>query len=159
MLEQLFHCVIYLAIVCVVGFFAGRAVPKRWFHGDRFPFHAYRWEREGRVYRKLRVQKWHNKVPDMSKLFQKLMPPKSLKGATEDAQLERMVQETCVAESTHVVVGVCGFYCMRLFSGVGGVIVSLLYFAGNLPFIVIQRYNRPRLMRLRKIQKQKQESV
>lgn len=51
-----------------------------------------------------------------------------------------------MAETTHFLVAVMGLYCAKIWRG-GGLILSLLYFIWNLPFVLIQRYNRPRLIR------------
>jgi len=68
-----------------------------------------------------------------------------------------MLQETCVAEMIHSLLFVAGFHCLKLYPGTGGAVVVFLYNTFlNLPFIIIQRYNRPRLARLEKrIQKRK----
>ena len=52
------------------------------------------------------------------------------------------------AECIHLLLPLAGLYCLRLWPGAGGIVVTLLYFLGNLPFVLIQRYNRPRLQRL-----------
>ena len=65
------------------------------------------------------------------------------------AQLPRMIEETCVAEFTHFVLILLGFYALRLWPGTGGAVVTAIYILfGNLPFLIIQRYNRPRLQKL-----------
>ena len=57
-----------------------------------------------------------------------------------------MIEETCVAEFTHFVLILLGFYALRLWPGTGGAVVTAIYILfGNLPFLIIQRYNRPRL--------------
>lgn len=64
-------------------------------------------------------------------------------------QLPRMIEETCVAEFTHFVLILLGFYALRLWPGTGGAVVTAIYILfGNLPFLIIQRYNRPRLQKL-----------
>ena len=63
-------------------------------------------------------------------------------------RLPEMIRETCVAELIHLLLCLAGLHCLRLWRGVGGVAVAALNICGNLPFIVIQRYNRPRLKRL-----------
>ena len=69
-----------------------------------------------------------------------------------------MIQETCVAELTHVLLSVCGLYALRLWPGAGGVLITAVYILfGNVPFIIIQRYNRPRLQRLEAMQRRKGE--
>ena len=66
--------------------------------------------------------------------------------------LPLMIRETCIAECIHTLEAFLGLYCIVLWTDWGGVILSLLYALGNIPFIMIQRYNRPRLMRLWKKQ-------
>ena len=45
-----------------------------------------------------------------------------------------------------------------IWPGAGGIIVTVIYILlGNLPFIIIQRYNRPRLQRLYAMQQRKRE--
>lgn len=83
----------------------------------------------------------------MSKICTKIMPPKKL-SMDSIAKLPLMIQETCVAEFIHVLLCVTGIYCVWLWPGIGGAVVAGLYFLRNLLFVFIQRYNRPRLLRL-----------
>lgn len=139
------RCCIYYALLGVVSFPVGR-LSRRFLRADRFPFRVQPWE--AGLYRALRVRRWQDKVPDMSRLLPALIPPKRL---TEDyrARLPRMIEETCVAELVHALLSLAGLYTLRLWPGRGGRILTALYIlVGNLPFIVIQRYNRPRLQRL-----------
>lgn len=141
-------CVWYFGATGVVAFFAGRLLPKNWFRPDWFPYRSYPFEKSGRVYNKLKIKYWQNKVPDMSKILPGMMPAKKL-GRNIKQNLPRMLQETCVAEFVHTVLCFSGLYCLRLWPGVGGIIAFVLYVVlFNLPFILIQRYNRPRLMKL-----------
>ena len=77
----------------------------------------------------------------MSRIFPKLMPKKRMV-ATDPDTLLLMVRETCIAELIHVLLSICGLFGIYIMPGVWGV---LFY---NLPFILIQRYNRPRLVRI-----------
>lgn len=143
-------CFWFLIITGVIAFFVGRLLPKKWFCADRFPYRSFRFEQDGRIYDKLHIRKWQNRVLDMSKILPFMMPAKNLTGDFKK-RLPRMLQETCVAELIHTLNCFVGLYCLKLYPGVGGVIISILYIIlFNLPFILIQRYNRPRLMRLAK---------
>ena len=143
-------CFCFLIITGVIAFFAGRILPKKWFRADLFPYRSYKFEQDGRIYDKLHIRKWQNKVPSMSKILPFMMPAKNLSGDYKK-RLPRMLQETCVAELIHTLNCFVGLYCLKLYPGVGGVIILILYITlFNLPFIIIQRYNRPRLMRLEK---------
>jgi glycosyl-4,4'-diaponeurosporenoate acyltransferase len=140
-------CICYLAVLGICSFVLGRALPKGWFHGDRFPFCSFPFERDGKIYEKLNIKKWQKKVPDMSRILPKAMPPKRM-GADYAVRLPRMVQETCVAEVIHVLLCVFALVCLDIWPGAGGVIITSVYILANLPFILIQRYNRPKLMRV-----------
>lgn len=141
------HCILWLAGTGIAAFVLGRILPKRWFRGDRFPFRSFSFERDGKIYDRIRIKTWQNKVPDMSRILPKVMPAKRLAGNGKEG-LPRMVQETCVAEFIHALLSVLSLFCLYLWPGVGGAVIVVLYVLGNLPYILIQRYNRPRLMKL-----------
>lgn len=142
------ECCCYLALMGVIGFFAGRVLPKHWFCPKQFPYRSYAFEQNGKFYDRFQIRLWQNKVPDMSKILPKLMPAKRLTGDYKE-MLPRMIQETCVAELIHLILCLTGLYCMKLWPGIGGLAVAVLHaLLLNLPFIMIQRYNRPRLLRL-----------
>lgn len=155
---SILYCLIYLAMLGLTSFIVGRILPKKWFRYDRFPYRTYKWEDDGRIYRKMNIQKWQDRVPDMSKLFKKLMPAKKLEGDFVKS-LPLMIEETCVAEFIHALLAVAGFGQLFIFPGIGGVICSILYMLGNIPFILIQRYNRPRLVKTMLRHQKKEENT
>ncbi len=143
-------CALYFAITGLLSFFLGRLIPPNKMEWYRFPYKLYQFEKEGTIYKRIGIHHWQNKVPDMSKVFPKVMPPKKMVATDKDSLL-RMIQETCTAELTHIVLCITGLYCVRLWPGVGGITLAVLNIAlFNLPFILIQRYNRPRLVKLYK---------
>lgn len=149
------HCALYLAAAGAAAFLLGRLLPKRWFRGDAFPYRCS--PKEQKLFLALRVKEWQSRVPDMSRILPGLMPAKKLTAETF-SDLPRMIQETCVAEFIHTLLSVTGLACLAIWPGVGGIAVTVVYvLLGNLPFIIIQRYNRPRLQRLLTLQQQKQE--
>ena len=152
------RCLVYIVALGIVSFVLGRLLPKAWFRFDRAPFRAFGWEKDGRVYLKIGINRWQNHVPDMSRIFSKLMPKKAMDKRPDQAGLLLMIRETCVAEAVHVVLCALGLPCLWLWPGIGGAAVYAFYvLLGNLPFILIQRYNRPRLVRMyRRREKQKE---
>ncbi len=146
------RCILFLTIVSVMSFFVGRllawAAPASCFRADRFPYRACRWEREGRLWETLRVPRWKDRVPDMSRLLSCIMAEKRLHERPDRATLEGMLRETCVAEWVHGLLALIGLAQLLLRKTWLGRALGLLYAFGNLPFMMIQRYNRPRLMRL-----------
>jgi len=141
------HCLIYLTVISIGSFFIGRLIPAKFCY-LRFPYRSLRFEKNGELYIKIGIHKWQNKLPDMSKVCSELMPVKKLPKQLTAANVEQMLQETCVAELTHFILCILGMGCTYLWKGLGGWLLSVLYFLGNLPYILIQRYNRPRLLRL-----------
>ena len=144
---ELLQCILYLAVLGIVGFLAGRLLPYEWIREDMFPLCPFAWEKGGHIYEKLGIRKWQKRVPDMSRILPDMLPAKRLEGRSEEA-LPVMIKETCVAEIIHVLLGLAALHCLRIWRGWGGRLITLLYTLGNLPYILIQRYNRPRLCRL-----------
>lgn len=140
-------CFEYLAFTGILSFLLGRLLPKNWFHPDHRPYLPFHWEMGGRIYNRLHIKNWQTKLPDMSKIIAGIMPRKEISESNLKI-LPRMVQETCVAEFIHVILCFTGLHCLALWEGLGGVIMTVLNTVGNLAFVIIQRYNRPRLLHL-----------
>lgn len=147
--------VFYLLALSLLAHPVGQALPRRWFSGDRWPWASAPFEKEGRFWRKLGVHRWKDKVPDMSRLLGDMVKKQLAPDGKTDYAL--LVQETCVAECVHFFLGLLSLGAFALCrSGWMVCIVAVYILLGNLPFQIIQRYNRPRLLRLmRKARKEK----
>lgn len=147
---NLLKCAVYLAATGILGFFLGRILPKQWLKPEKGWFRSFAFERNGAVYEKLGIRKWQKKVLDMSRIFPRLMPAKNLTGEYRQ-RLPVMIRETCVAELVHIAVSIAGLRCLWIWPGAGGITVTAIHILLlNLPYVLIQRYNRPRLIRLQK---------
>lgn len=142
------RCVLYLWTTGFLFFLIGRILPKAWFRYDQLPYRLLKLEKDGRVYRVLGVHKWKEKFPDMSAVLPKFMPSKKLPKTMNSAQVKRMVQETCIAELIHSLLCITGLVCVFLWKGIGGISIAVLYALANLPYCIIQRYNRPKLIKI-----------
>lgn len=140
------RCALYLAAIGLLSAVAG-LLPRRWFHADRFPYRMYRWEKNGEIYEKLGVHRWKDKLPDISR-FLPWMTKKQLSSAPSAAQAERLLQETCVAELVHYILSLLTFACAAIWPRWGLLLAVVYILVGHLPYIVIQRYNRPRFARM-----------
>ena len=139
-MKHFLMCLLYIAALGVLSFVVGRLIPKHWFHADRFPWVCH--PAEQKLWKRLRI-------------FVKIMPEKKLTKENYE-NLPRMIEETCVAEWTHILLSIAGLGLLKIWSGVGGVCITIIYIVlGNLPFIVVQRYNRPRLQKLFAMQQRK----
>lgn len=139
--------ILYIALLGILAHVVGEALPRRWFHFDRGLYRCQDWEREGAVYERLSVQRWKLRLPDMSRHAPDMVK-KQLAGRPTAASLECLLQETCVAESVHWALLTCSVGLLILLPDVPGIVAALLYALSHVPFILIQRYNRPRLARL-----------
>lgn len=142
-------CAVYAAGIGILSFLLGRMLPEKWVQPDHFPYRSFSWEKEGKIYSTLfHIKSWQAKVPDMSRIFPKMMQAKKV---TPDfgRELPIMIRETCVAEFIHLLLCPLALPCLWLWPGAGGILFVIFYILlGNLPFIMIQRYNRPRLLKL-----------
>lgn len=139
-------------VISVVGgilsLIVGQLLPRRWFDYDAFPFRAFKWENGGRIYEKLKVRAWKDHVPDMSLIIPKMVKKKAALARTSKA-MDRLIRETCVSEFIHwlLEICICAAVCIKV-RGALGAILAAIYAVGNLLFIIIQRYNRPRLRQI-----------
>ncbi|MBQ9134038.1 MAG: hypothetical protein IJX64_05855 [Clostridia bacterium] len=59
--------ILFAIFIGIISHFYGQALPRKWFHGDKFPYKSFRWEQEGRIYRHIGIHKWQEKLPDLSR--------------------------------------------------------------------------------------------
>lgn len=141
-------CSNYLLTLGLLCFPFGRLLKKHDFIYTSFPFTSLPCERYGKVYEQIGIRKWQKAVPDVSRMFPSVAPRKAIDARMSTAEIEDMIQETCVAELTHLLLCAAGIPLFWIWPGAGGCIMFALDIVfGNLPFILIQRYNRPRLLR------------
>ena len=119
------------------------------FSPDRKIYLAHKWEHDGKFYNDvLKINKWKDYLP------QHIGKDGFSKDHIDEISIEyldRFIMETCRGEWNHKMNCVFVIVLFTL-NGVTkvSVILSFMTVFGNLPFLVIQRYNRFRLQKLRK---------
>ena len=146
-MKAFLQCALHASIAGIIMRYIGNLYDRKWFQWDKFPFRPFSWEKSGKLYRKLRVKKWKDRVPDASKRH-KDMYEKKVNIRPDKENLRRLIQETCVAEIVHYQLILLCLPFLKIWPGLGGIICFCLAILGNLVFAIIQRYNRPRLMRI-----------
>lgn len=146
--EPLFVFLRMASIVGVLGilaFFIGESVPRALYDPSRFPFKSYDWERNGLIYEKLGV-KWRKRHGiDMSRLLKGVFPKQNTM-SRDPEHLKRLVQEMCNAELVHwILTFLCPVFAL-LIDGWYGIVITIGYAVCNLGDVIIQRYNRPRIL-------------
>ena len=142
---ELFQCMTYVFLIGIGSHFLGQMLPRTWFHHDRFPFRCFDWEKGGKIYDVLNIRRWKDKLPDASKVA-KNMYRKQVDTHANAENLQRLVEESCVAEFIHTLLIILSLGVVHIWEGISGWICWGLCLQGNLPFIFIQRFNRPRLL-------------
>lgn len=130
-----------------LSFFLGEKLPRRWFRADAFPFRCYAWEQNGAIYEKISVRRWKSFFPDMSRIVRSTYT-KKLGSMRDTAHVRRLIEETCSAEAVHWALVLLSVLFPLLMGPSGWIAMALYNVVGNLPPIIIQRYNRPRVMLL-----------
>lgn len=148
----------YAVFLGIVSHFYGQMLPRKYFHADRFPYRCYRWECEGRVYRKLGIHKWQSKLPDLSRVMADMVPKHMRQNMTAE-DVQTLIAEECVAEHVHIVLCIAFLYVAALWDSLTWIYLWCIYTVGNLLFVMIQRYNRPRMVRvLKRLQKRERDA-
>ena len=154
---KLLITLIYITVIGQACFWTGLVLPRHLFFEDKFPFIAFRWEKNGSVYDALKVKKWKTKVPDMSKVTDLLFPKRLQKNMTS-ADFDRLVKESCIAELSHYVLFLLSYGVYYIWKGKTGLLLMALYnLIGNVPYVIIQRYNRPHFIKVRDRLKTREE--
>lgn len=152
-------CIVYMGILGAASYPVGRLISRRGPDPDSFIFRERGWEQNGKLYEKLNIKQWQSKIPDISKVMRRWMPEKKLEFGVTAEKVRIMIRETCTAELVHNLLNIFGLRLLDIWEGTGGRIMYLVYFfLGNLPFIMVQRYNRPRLKQLHQRLKEKEDS-
>jgi glycosyl-4,4'-diaponeurosporenoate acyltransferase len=115
---------------------------------DRWLLRPRRFEDGGRWYRRrLRIHRWKDRLPDAGDLFRGGVSKRRLPGH-DAAGLELFARETRRAELAHWWAMACGPVFILWNPPLAAALLIAYGVAVNLPFIVIQRYNRFRIAAL-----------
>jgi glycosyl-4,4'-diaponeurosporenoate acyltransferase len=123
-------------------------VPSRVYYYKKWLFRERGWENGGRIYEYyFGVKKWKSKLPDISDFMKWRFNKKHLAEASSD-YLSVFLTESCKSEFTHwmIIASTLFFnFWNDIATSAFMVIIACLL---NMPYIIIQRYNRPRLIKL-----------
>jgi glycosyl-4,4'-diaponeurosporenoate acyltransferase len=105
------------------------------------------WEKSGRAYENIfAIKRWKDSLPDAASWFKGGFAKAKLRAHTPDF-LEQFLRETWRGELTHWL-ALLALPLFAIWNPGWGVAVNLIYaVAGNLPCILVQRYNRARFLR------------
>lgn len=140
------HNLIVFFIISVINTIISIKLPITLFHSDSWLFRERSWERKGQFYQDyFWVKKWKNQLPELSDFLTFLFSKKKIAQFGPD-YLYLFVLETCRAELTHWCI-ILSMLAYAIGNGTSSaVLVFFISVALNLPYVIIQRYNRPRVL-------------
>lgn len=123
-------------------------LPRRFFDCKKWMFRERKWENGGRVYERLfSVKKWKPYVPDIGDILKNQFSKTHLQ-RNDSEYLSLFLMESCRSEFTHWMI-ICSMLTYVFWAGFFAMVrMLLLAVLLNVPYIIIQRYNRPRIIRL-----------
>lgn len=135
-------------IFSVVITFLSNKVPEKLYYYKKWIYKEREWERGGKFYQdKFNVRRWKKYIPELADFIKSVFPKKYIKGYDEE-HISKYLTESCKAELTHwaIILSSLLFLLWKDFwPAMRMLVIAILL---NLPFIIIQRYNRPRLIEL-----------
>lgn len=130
-------------------------IPDDWFERAHKGFKPFLFENNGEVWNShFRIRRWKKLLPDGSSVVKSAYNKTNLKGSDLDS-LRKFIIETKRAELTHwllILPSILFFIWNPPWAGFWMVVYAMI---ANVPFILAQRYNRPRLERLLQIVKKR----
>ena len=131
----------------IVGFFASKL--KDSFLSKDYSFtNLYNFEKDASWFRKyLKIDKWKDRVPELGGVFGDGFQKRSIASGTKD-QLQLFIRETRRAELAHWVM-TAGWIITIAFNPLWAIVFNLIFaHIVNFPCLIIQRYNRARLIKV-----------
>lgn len=131
-----FH--LFVSVVCYF-------IPLRYYKRNSSLFKIAAWENSGHLWQRLvAVKKWKGSIPDGARIFKIGYEKKALHGI-DNKNLQKFAAETKRAELTHWLCIVPAPLFFLWNPAWAGWVMIFYALAFNIPFIIVQRYNRARL--------------
>lgn len=160
-LGLLTHNLLCIIIIGIVSGVLIAAIPAGLFKPSKHSsYNDFKFEQGGKFYeRHFKISLWKDKVPQFSKIAHRGFSKESIVSLDKE-YLMRFYLETIRAEFCHRVLILCApvFYHLNS-SDAWGIAFTILFAAGNVPFIMIQRYNRPRIKKIMDLKLHKNKIV
>lgn len=135
----------------------GNQIDDHFFNPNSFWLKTRKWEAEGEFYNRIfKIRKWKHLLPDGARVHKNGFRKKHVNNYSPE-YLESFIAETGRAEIFHWF-QILPFWLVGFWSPPYVIFIMLAYaLLVNLPCIIAQRYNRPRILKIYYLQKQKQK--
>lgn len=141
-LESILTFLLFSILITLIS----EKLPKSIYTTNNWLLRLRSWEKQGRIYQELfHVKAWKKSIPELSDFVKWVFPKKHIREFTNE-YLQQYLFESCKSEITHwlIIFSSLLFYlwCESNLATLMFLIAVIL----NMPYIIIQRYNRPRIM-------------
>lgn len=138
------------AFISVIITFLSVLLPKYYYNYKMWLYRERKWEHGGKLYEsKFKVKKWKVCLPELADFIKFIFPKKFIKEFSTD-YMSKYLMESCRAELTHWCI-IFSTVVFLIFENTETFIyMFFIAFIANIPFIIIQRYNRPRILNIMK---------
>lgn len=124
-------------------------LPDKFFNHNKGIYKTFRFEHNGKLYDTLfKVKKWKHLLPDGGAIYKKKGFAKKTLTDFSQNNLNRFLMESCRGELTHWL-PICFFWVFFFITSPFVVLLMFVYsIIVNMPCIIVQRYNRPRIQKM-----------
>lgn len=110
---------------------------------------SYSFEKNNFYERYFHISKWKDQLPQFSNITKMGFKKDSIRSLSSD-YLDMFYLETIRAEITHIfLMAISPVYLIGKYALPVKIFMTAANFVGNIPFIMVQRYNRPRIKALK----------
>lgn len=149
-LNELGMNLIILAVFSIVITFLSTKIPEKLCFYKKWLYKERKWEKGGNIYQDIfKVRKWKGRMPELSDFIKSIYPKKYIK----EHDIENLLiylAESCKAELTHVAIILSSLLFHAWNGDFIANVIFIIAFILNVPYIIIQRYNRPRIINILK---------
>lgn len=157
--KSLILCIAIWAFLPMGFSFLCQKLPSRFFNYKNALFRTKSFEKKGGIYKSIfKIHLWKVYLPDGAGVTKSGYTKKHLTDFS-NTNLALFLEESCRAELGHLL-GITPFWIFGFFLPPVAIPIMLIYaLIVNVPCILAQRYNRPRILELMKKREQREEKV
>jgi glycosyl-4,4'-diaponeurosporenoate acyltransferase len=134
------------ALLSIVNTTVSLILPENLFNPGKWMFRERKWEHGGNVYQKFfNIKKWKDKLPELGDFAKKIFPKKKLPSFNVE-YLQKYTAESCRSEMCHWMIVISVVLFSSWFNEEVENFMFILAVVLNVPYIMIQRFNRPRII-------------
>ncbi len=140
-------CFVLWPVYQFIGAFIALKMDKNQLDSNRSLYKTRNWEKDGYIYNHIfKVKKWKKYLPDGGGFLKNSFKKSKLENTSYE-NLQKYLIESCRAELTHWI-AIIPFWTFGIFSPPRVIFYMFIYaIIANIPCIIVQRYNRPRIIK------------